>query len=163
MAGIIAKAAAVFLAPALSVSTVSAAQSSKLSADDRDGINRAVLNHLFVKSGSELGSDFDYYLALQGKIPDQKFLDSIGAKGAKLKPWNLADTAQADSKKNFIGSGHNVMRVIVGGIGYDAADKVHLDVTSKCGPALCGSGDTFILQKTNGKWAVQSVRRNYNE
>jgi hypothetical protein len=125
---------------------------------EQQEMDRALLDYAFTHRETYLyanTSDFDFYVQLQGQDPGQEFLDSLHIGGHKLKAWSIADAAKNDPKKNYIGSGHNVMWVKVSGFRVKAPDIAQADVDAYCG-ALCGGQSVVTMQKLGREWAVKS-------
>ena len=136
-----------------------AADAPVLSLVEQSGMDRVLLRYMAEHPGNCLSSDdFDCYVALQGQVPSQQFLDAVGARAGKLKPWSDADAAKADPRRNFIGSGHNALRLNIGGFSMIAPGMAHATVREQCGAVLCGSISTATLKKTNGRWSVDSLK-----
>ena len=134
-----------------------AANFPALSVEEQSRMDRVLLKFMLEqKSTCYTGGDFDCYVALQGRVPSQQYLDSIGAPPGRLKPWPEADAVRADPKKSHIGSGHNALQINVGGFSMTGPDTAHATVRAQCGPALCGSISTATMKKTNGGWIVQA-------
>lgn len=135
-----------------------AAKVPVLSLEEQARMDRVLLKFLVGehKIGCSRGGDFDCYVALQGRVPSQQYLDSVGAPPGRLRPWSEADAVRADPKKNYIGSGHNAMKLNIGGFGIIGPDIAHATVSGQCGPALCGSISTATMRKTNGDWVVET-------
>ena len=150
--------AAVLAALSLCLSGASyAAGLPVLSLAEQAEMDRVLLKYMAGHSGNCLTSgDFDCYIVLQGQIPSQRFLDGIALSGGKLKPWSAAEAAKADPKKNFIGSGHNVLRLNIGSFSMIAPDIAHATVSEECG-ALCGSISMATMKKVNDGWTVLSL------
>jgi hypothetical protein len=129
-----------------------------LSAAEQQNMDGALLRYAFTNKETSIyanANDFDFYIRLQGREPTRNFLDSLDSRNGKLKPWSYANAALADPKKNFIGSGHNVMQVTVGTFEPVANNTFEAKVDLFCGP-LCGSHNRVNLRKLDGQWSVTS-------
>ncbi len=130
-----------------------------LSLVEQSKMDRVLLQYMATHGGNCLSSsDFDCYIVLQGQSPSQQFLDGIGLPVGKLQPWSAADTAKADPKRNFIGSGHNVSRLNISGFSMIAPDGAHATIAEQCGAVMCGSISTATMKRTHGSWSVTSVK-----
>ena len=149
----------VFAVPAVMIlfSSAHALNFPGLSLDEQARMDRALLKYMFAegKIDCAAGRDFDCYVALQGREASQQYLDSIGAPPGRLKSWSEADAVRADPKRNHIGSGHNALRVNIGGFSMTGPDTAHATVRTQCG-ALCGSISTATMKKTKDGWIVQA-------
>ena len=129
---------------ALAYNTAHAAPA--FSTAEQQEMNRAVL--LYNVKDSVGSAKFPACLALQGSIPTQAFLDSLGAAGKIYKAWP-AGTARGTPpcESSFI-----VRRFL-----QTAPNRAEASVEQECGQ-LCGNRATISLQKTAAKWAVASMR-----
>jgi len=149
----------IFAVPAVMMllSSAHAANRSGLDLEEQARMDRVLLKYMLAegKIDCAAGRDFDCYVALQGREASQQYLNSIGAPPGRLRPWPEADAVRADPKRNYIGSGHNALRVNIGGFSMTGPDTAHATVRTQCG-ALCGSISTATMKKTNGEWIVQA-------
>src|SRR5580698_10437855 len=136
----------------------SIAQNAPMDSDTKEEIARAVLTYAFKHPNNYLYGnmdDFDFYIDVFGQNPSKAFIRSLGI--AKIEPWSMGAAAVADTRRNRIGSGHNVMWVHIGLADYHRPNMAEVNVDAGCGP-LCGGQSVVTLQKIGTVWRATSFQ-----
>lgn len=117
----------------------------KFSLPEQMEMNRATL--LFTAQNGVGSAKNPACLALQGGIPAQRFLDSLGKVGKSYRPWPAG---------TLRGAPPCGLSTIIREYVQLAPDLVEAQLEQECG-ALCGYLAVVRLRKTDSKWTVDSM------
>jgi hypothetical protein len=136
------------LAASLALAGGAAFAAPGFSAAEQLDMNRAAL--IFDAKYNPGSAKYPACVALQGAIPTQAFLDSLGEVGKGYRPWP-AGTA--------LGASPCERSTIIRAFSRTAPNIAEARIEHGCG-SLCGNLATIRLRKTSEKWTADSIKFN---